>query len=648
MYKDNFQKIFISVLIAAYVLMSCAEQKKIRALTEMVVKADVAIISEQNNKIACNNYEQKSSNEIKDIAIKDLGGNSIIMNAVKDELSGEMIATDLLNEIVVEAKFRNIAERNGEVDVAFEIRVPQSMQDPMWQVRFRPCFIVNKDTLYSDEVHITGEKYRNAQLKGYKLYNKFLNSIIPDSCNFTQFFCHNKLLNIFIDRNFKQFGAVSTEEAIEYYTNNRLVNKNNKRKLSKDKMFSKFVKTPFITKNVRLDSVITLPDGDLKYHYVQTIKAIKGMRKVEMVMDGGIYSQEHELYTMPQTIPLAFYISSISSFTDTTIRYVKKIIERSININTVAYIDFKVGKYELNDTISNNYSEIMRIRKNIRDILINTDYVADSLVITASCSPEGNYSSNIDLARNRSYSIKKYFADYISAYIDSTRNLVWEVDFLNKGGDSYLPNSENINSIEKIDIRTHWIAEEWNRLDNLISRDTNIRDLNSLKKCFAIIDLDTREKAMQECADYRYIRSVLYPYLRTVKFDFFLHRKGMVKDTIHTTEIDTSYMIGLQALQNRNYKLAIEKLRTYNDYNTAVAYVCLDYNKSALSILKNLKQNANRDYMLAVVYSRIGNEQKAVELYIHACEQDLAMRFRGNLDPEIFILIKKYNINFNK
>ena len=118
----------------------------------------------------------------------------------------------------------------------------------------------------------------------------------------------------------------------------------------------------------------------------------------------------------------------------------------------------------------------------------------------------------------------------------------------------------------------------------------------------------------------------------------------MLKDTVHTTVLDSVYMRGVEALRNRDYKLAVTLLRPYDCYNTAVAYVCMDYNKSALDILQRLPRDARRDYMLAVVYGRLGEEKLAVEHFLNSVEQDGAMRYRGNLDPEISALIKKYGM----
>ena len=54
----------------------------------------------------------RSEEKEESLEIKDLKGNTIIMNAVKDEESGEMIISEQLDAIVVEARFKNVAERH--------------------------------------------------------------------------------------------------------------------------------------------------------------------------------------------------------------------------------------------------------------------------------------------------------------------------------------------------------------------------------------------------------------------------------------------------------------------------------------------------------------------------------------------------------
>ena len=71
----------------------------------------------------------------------------------------------------------------------------------------------------------------------------------------------------------------------------------------------------------------------------------------------------------------------------------------------------------------------------------------------------------------------------------------------------------------------------------------------------------------------------------------------------------------------------------------------MGYNANALSILEHLDRTAEVNYMLAVVYSRTGEVEKAVQCYLHSCEQNPAFVHRGKLDPEIAALIKDYGLN---
>jgi hypothetical protein len=49
--------------------------------------------------------------------------------------------------------------------------------------------------------------------------------------------------------------------------------------------------------------------------------------------------------------------------------------------------------------------------------------------------------------------------------------------------------------------------------------------------------------------------------------------------------------------------------------------------------------------MMALLYSRSGDDRKAVQHFLNACSADRNYVFRGSLDPEIAILINNYNLN---
>ena len=92
------------------------------------------------------------------------------------------------------------------------------------------------------------------------------------------------------------------------------------------------------------------------------------------------------------------------------------------------------------------------------------------------------------------------------------------------------------------------------------------------------------------------------------------------------------------------YQLAAERLGRYRDYNTAVALCSLGKNHSAKAILEQLESTPKVEYMLAIINSRLGHERAAVQHYVLACEKNPSYLHRGNLDPEISSLIRKYHL----
>ena len=583
------------------------------------------------------------------------GREVIIMKAVKDE-NGEMVAHETLEAAKVTARFRNVAERGGSVDLRFQILVPEKMQDSNWQLCFFPDLFVLEDSIRLEPVFITGSGYRKAQLKGYEQYRRFLESIAADSLHFVD---HRQLEN-FLRRNipsiyqfrsdssyvsdetFTSAFGVTEQRALEHYTNGLRVRLNRRKVERKEEVFRQYVKAPIVTEGLRLDTVIHQIGGDIAYEYVQSIRVRPKMRKASVVLGGEVLQDGQVIYRVPASEPLTFYISSLSSLTDNTVRYKTKIISRTVQANTACYIEFEQGKADIRVTQGNNPAEMGRIQENLVSLVEDKVFDLDSIVITASCSPEGTWESNRKLSILRSQSVSKHYQAFLKRREDSLRRsqgIILSMD------DSYRKTKR-----EPIRFLPHYDAENWSMLDALVLRDSTLREAdkdryNGLKD---IADPDLREKKMQELPCYRYLRENLYPRLRTVRFDFHLHRKGMVKDTVHTTEIDSTYLAGVSALKDREYEKALTLLREYRDYNTAIAYVSLDYNASAMAILEELDRTPQVNYMMALLYARKGDDQNAVQSYLHACHEDRSYVFRGNLDPEINALIRRYGLNQEK
>lgn len=634
-------------VLAGLILPGCSSGRKIGALRSGQVSASLSLPREQSALPEVDTAELQRDT----MTVTDLNGREVtIMNAVKDE-NGEMVATDVLKAATVTARFRNVAERHGKVELCFQVIVPEAMQDSRWQLRFYPMMFLLGDSTALANVVITGKDYRQEQLRGYQHYERFLKSIIDDPDHFIR---HHQL-EVFIRRNipqlysfrrdssfvseeeFRSSYGVSGEQAIRHYTRMMSLRWNNRKISRKDLVFKKRVKVPIQTEGLRLDTVIQQPNGDFIYDYVQEVAVRPRLKKVDITLEGEIYEQADPVFRIPRSKPLTFYISSLSTLADGTERYLKRILERRVEANTACYIDFGAAQSDIDPELGNNASEIGRIKQNLRSLVENEVFEMDSITVTASCSPEGDWAYNERLSRRRSEAVSTYFGRFVRDCVDSLRR---EQGALIDLDGSLETARQDIRFIARSDPENWRMLDELVRIDSLLlpeqkSRYESLRDRES----------DARERLLREESFYPHLREKLYPRLRTVRFGFFLHRKGMLKDTVHTTVLDTAYMQGVQAIRDRDYERAVTLLRPYKDYNTAVAYCSLDYNASALSILETLPRDDKVNYLLAIVYSRRGDERSAVECYIRSCQQNPSMIHRGNLDPEISQLIRQYGLN---
>ena len=637
-----------AVLLTLVCLAGCGPQRKLERLRRQSLGAQMVIADEKE----LPEIEMGAEPRRDTMVVEDPDGNQVlIMRAVKDE-NGEMVATDVLQAARVTARFRNVAERSGRVDLSFRIIVPEAMQDRDWQLRFYPDLFIREDSLRLDPILITGESYRKAQLKGYEHYQKFLDSIAADSTHFIdrfqlEMFLRRNLPDIYryktdstsvSDEEFRSHYGITERQALTHYTNQLVVRRNRRKVGRKDQMFRKYVKVPIVTEGLRLDTVIVSPDGDILYDYVQSIHVTPSLRKATVLLSGDIFEEDRRIYRVPRTEPLTFYISSISGLSDDAVRYKTVVTERRVQANTACYIDFDQGRAEIRKEIGHNREEMARIEGNLRSLLQNRDFDMDSIVVTASCSPEGSYEHNRKLSMRRSESVSTYFEGFLRHYRDSVRRSGFHIGM----DDTYQEEAP-----AEIRLLSRNNPENWTMLDALVREDEKLseREKEEYERTAALREFDLREQRLQKLPSYRHIRENLYPRLRTVRFDFHLHRKGFQKDTIHTTVVDSVYMRGLQAIRDREYEQAVTLLRPYKDYNTAVAFCALDYNASALEVLEPMERTDRVLYLLAILYSRQGDDRKAVESYLKACRLNPTFIHRGNLDPEIAGLIRRYGLD---
>ena len=613
----------ITALILAVVLCtSCSSFRTMQRIASGQVRMDISVPDEKP-------LDDEDDVEVLIDSIRgNLSGEPIIMNAIRDSETGEMVATDVISASKVVARFRNVAERAGNVSVSFDVSVPAEMASSSWQLKLYPKMRVQNDTLPLEPVYITGEGYRKGQLRGYERYREFMASIITDTADLV----HLGQLEIFLQRNFPETYAMKSDsslvsdpvaanvfgvtqaDALRHYTKDMKVYFNERRKSRAGLMYDRYVKDPIVTEGVRLDTVLTASDGDFIYRYTHTFRSRPGLKKVMVDLGGEIYEDGKCIQSLPFPDELTFYISSLSTMADMTPKYRMVVLERYVYDNTKALIDFEKDSHVLDTTMSENSSELARILRCIDDVVDHREYVLDSLIVTASCSPEGTYSHNTRLASARAEVMKDY---------------IWE----------HIPQEW------KSSVRTSYVPENWEQLRRLVANDTTMRE-TARNRILALTEElgrpDEVEEDISGMAEYRYLREKIYPQLRSVSFDFHLHRAGMQKDTVHTTELDTVYMAGVEALRNLDYKTAVEMLRPYRDYNSALAFMAADYNHSALDVLDGLDDtDARVCYLKALILSRLGVPDEAMKYFELSLAYDPYLEHRANLDPEMSELVRK-------
>lgn len=639
------------IAVGAVLVFSCGGPSKVAQIQEKNLSASLALPEESD--IPELEFRQSKKDTI--VVQDETGKDVLIMKAIRDDVTGEMVATDELRPAIVTARFRNVPERRGKVDLMFQITVPKELQDSKWQLRFYPDMFIQEDSVRLDPVIITGKDYRKAQLKGYQQYEKFLSKIVADTTKFVDV----KQLELFLSRNlpdvyafknvqddvtdevFYSYYGVTEQQAVEHFTDKAARRRNKRRLANRQKMYDRYVKAPIVTEGIRLDTVVQDINGDFVYNYTQTINTRKKLRKVDVYLSGDIYEDAKKVYSIPGSEALTFYISSLSTFTDPSEHYLKRVIERRAQANASYKIEFAQGRADIELDRADNYEQVGFVKDNLTDLLNNEVFDLDSIVVVANASPEGSWATNGTLSKRRGDAVVRYFEDFIRDY---KRQIARE------GGFSVDEEGHIITSkryIPNIRFVTRSVPENWELLDRLVREETRMTDAQK-ERYFShsdIRDMDAREARMRSDDYYRFVVDSLYSSLRVVDFAFHLHRKGMEKDTVQTTELDENYMRGVQLLKDMEYEEAVKILGPYQDYNAAVAYMAAERNASALLILESLERAPQVNYLLAILYSRMSNEQKAVQCYMAACRQDPSYVHRGNLDPEISALIKLYGLN---
>lgn len=515
------------------------------------------------------------------------------MEVVKSELdpeTGEYITTRQLGEVTVVGRSKTVAERNGEVNLDFIVRVPRKFIQPDWCLTVAPVLRNGSDIRHLDSINLKGKSFEALQ-KRKAVYNE-------RRVNRQRY-----IANSLEDRTGLIFSARERRGQVRAA------------KLQSERLMAE---RQFEGMGLRLDTVMQA-EGDFHYYYSQKFNTNDLQTRLKLYFNAYITNSNDEIYPLQKGDTLDFVISSMMQFLDRTPRYKRMTIQKRVTEDATANVLFRMGDAAVIDTLGDNYMELDKIARKIEELNNGHEFVIDSIVMTAYGSPEGLQAINNNLARKRAEALKNYLLPVLGT---------------------------NAEAVDLLQVK--WQSEDWVRTRELIAQNKNIVNKVDI---LHIIDteknFDVREQRIRTLfpTEYEYIKQTIYPQVRSVDFKFHLARRNMVEETMYTDVIDTLYADALVLMDQRKYRQAMPKLLEYEDWNTAICYMSLNYNAKAWNILINVPKTSDRQYLLAVLAARMGNKDTAVQLYSEACKMDESKIMRGELDPEIAALIREYGLN---
>lgn len=519
--------------------------------------------------------EQKAESQL--IAVTDSATGKTLFygdqsNTVLAE-DGERMAKIDIEAISIRARSRTLPERNGMVDVDFLIMLPAALQGESQSLIITPALILpNGEHRNLEPLQIRGGLFSKLQERNYWRFAKYRDGLEQKY----------------------NFGEMSKSDSANL-----------------KRVFEEFVRYPYLD-HARMDSISRGKDV-VTYHYREKVKVDNDLKRMQIVLEGSVRALDGSAYILPVPDTLQFNLSSMLAFVDNGDRFKTRIVEKFAFVQDRNYLTFKMNNTKIIDTMGSNAEQLEKMGKLMYEVLYQSEFHVDSIILTATSSPEGSFAINTKLARERAHSL----SDYLRAKFDFP-----EMDTL---------------------IKVRWIGEDWGEFVNAL--DTHRHNIKNFDAIRAIAsesgDRDALERRIRQqfADDYKYISQKVYPMLRAVNFKYDLRRVGMLKDTIHTQELDTAYMRGVELLKDRKYGEAHQLLFESRSQNSAVCMLSLGYNRAAYDVLMELQSTPTIDYLRAVVCSRLAMDEDGRAHFFKACDGDPTLEYRGRLDPEITAII---------
>lgn len=310
----------VKVLIVSVVMTSCAGRRQLETAREMSV--DIALPAIYSNM----NDSYKSFNDTLATFTDKEGVEHTIGHNTLDEKTGEQLLTIGLQEVKVTARFRNVAERNGHVKIAFNIHVPQELINDNWEVLLTP-----KSNIQDlPGIAIAGTNFLAKQKRQYDYFEELCKVIIPEN-ELDQFINRKKLEKALARHNrdilrssklsyrktlkTEAYSLRTTEDTLSFvskFMNTRKVNRNEYFKRILAEKRGQFIT---LERWVGLQSeLVAPPESSVEYAYAAELPATDATGRITIIMNAHLRTLNAEMYPVNISDSLTFVVSSLRDF----------------------------------------------------------------------------------------------------------------------------------------------------------------------------------------------------------------------------------------------------------------------------------------------------------------------------------------------
>lgn len=268
-----------------------------------------------------------------------------------------------------------------------------------------------------------------------------------------------------------------------------------------------------------------------------------------------------------------------------------------------AFLNYRVGRYELLYDFENNARELEAVNKIVREVRNDENLTFQTLSVTGYASPEGNYNSNMTLSKNRAYS-------FVS-YLETTHNLSPSM------------------------MKTDWKGEDWDGLRKVVA-ESPLPDRDAVLRIIDDNSDITRRKqqlhALNGGKTYQFLLKNYYPPLRRNEYTIsYVARAFSVDEAMDVLKTNPKHLsLNEMFLVANTYPKESESFREVFDIavrlfpddpvanlNVAAKEIEEGNTTRAISRLQKIER-AEAYNNLGVAYEKQGDYTKAAEYFKRA------------------------------